>query len=94
MLNEVFKTVAKRQKVTPEQVELVYKSWINGIRYFITHPFISKGTIRLFKIGSFKITHRSAKTVEGAEEYTKQFKRNERRKKNNSTSNDEYVENK
>ena len=80
MLDNVFRAVAKKHNIPQEQVELIYKNWIDTMRFYITNLFVSKGTIRLFKLGSFYITNRSAKTVENAEDYIQQFKRNERQK--------------
>lgn len=60
MLNSIFKEVAKKKKIPEEQVRLVYKSFIDGVRFYITNPMTSKTVIRVPGIGAFKITKRSA----------------------------------
>ena len=80
MLDEIFEIVSKKRKLPVTQIKLIYRSFTEGVRYYVTNPFVSKGVIRIPNLGAFKMTHRSitqAKkhSVEELQEYTKQFKR-------------------
>jgi len=90
MLNEIFEEVARKRNLPVEQVKLIYNSYMLGIRYYLSNPLISKGTIRIPFIGAFKITRRSANAGKTQEEknllqdYRKQYERKKSKRKENA----------
>lgn len=56
---ELIRIVSKRLNKPQDQIEHIYKSWINSIRYYTDNPNYSKTTIRIPLLGSFRITPRS-----------------------------------
>ena len=79
MLSDIFDRVARKHKIPRELVELVYKSFVDGIRYYLTNPLVSKTVIKIPLIGSFKMTKRSVENnkqnIELIQDYYQQFKR-------------------
>ncbi len=64
MLDEIFEEVARKHKIPVEQVKLVYRSYINAIRYYLSNPLISKSVVRIAQLGAFKLTHRSVRSAQ------------------------------
>ncbi len=86
MLNDIFLEVARKHKIPVDQVELVYKSFTDTLRYYMTNPLYSKTKLLIAGFGSFKITKRSAEQSE--DENYKIYQRIYERKKRRKPTND------
>lgn len=79
MIVNVIKRVSKKTGYSEEQVNMVYRSFSEGLRFYLTNPFVSKGSVLIKGLGKFYMSHRSIeqekKLTPELREYTQQFKR-------------------